>query len=90
VANGVAERIEFYEGSITETTPVFDFVCANLTLDVIRPLLSLLAAKSKGYLLLSGILAEQKREILAELLKRNIIKFSIQHEGEWISVLITR
>ncbi|HEX6123935.1 MAG TPA: 50S ribosomal protein L11 methyltransferase, partial [Pyrinomonadaceae bacterium] len=39
--NGVSDTIGFEIGSITETTPVFDFVCANLTLDVILPHLPL-------------------------------------------------
>ncbi len=36
--NGV-DDIEFYVGSIDEDTPQFDFLCANLTADVIVPLL---------------------------------------------------
>src|SRR5215204_2953415 len=53
-----AEEIELYVGSISEDSPNFDFVCANLTADVIVPLLPLLVEKSKRILLLSGILKE--------------------------------
>src|SRR5205823_1899344 len=31
--NGVAEKIDFFQGTVTPETPVSDFVCANLTLD---------------------------------------------------------
>lgn len=41
------ENIEFYVGSISEETDSFDFVCANLTADVILPILPLLVEKSK-------------------------------------------
>src|SRR4051812_21392485 len=42
VLNNVGENIEFADGPIDEATPKFDFVCANLTVDVIVPILSLL------------------------------------------------
>ena len=50
------ENIEFYVGSISAETPEFDFVCANLTADVILPILPLLIEKTKKILVLSGIL----------------------------------
>ncbi len=88
--NNVYE-IEFYVGSIEQNTPQFDFVCANLTADVIVPLLPLLVAKSKKTLLLSGILQEQKDLILAELSSKFKVqdsKLKIETDGEWISVLV--
>jgi ribosomal protein L11 methyltransferase len=87
VANGVANTIEFYEGSIDDGTPMFDFVCANLTLDVITPLLPLLVEKSREFLLLSGILVEQEDSVRNELLKFEISNLEISHAGEWLSVL---
>ena len=62
--NGVDGRIEFAVGPISAETPVFDFVCANLTFDVIFPSLDLLLAKSGRYLVLSGILGEQEKAII--------------------------
>lgn len=88
-ANGVGDKIEFSVGSITGKTSTFDFVCANLTLDVITPLLPLLVEKSRHTLLLSGILAEQEDAVIADLLKLQISNFQIESAGEWISVLIT-
>lgn len=89
-SNGVGERIAFRGGSIEEETPVFDFVAANLTIDVILPILPLLLAKSRNFLLLSGILAEQKRLICDELLSSGISTYQIESAGEWISVLVKR
>ena len=87
--NGV-KNIEFYVGSIAADTPRFDFVCANLTADVIVPLLPLLTAKFKKTLLLSGILKEQEDWVVGELNSKFKIqnsKFKIQTDGEWISIL---
>ncbi len=86
--NEAAESIEFYVGSIDEQTPAFDFVCANLTIDVIVPILDLLISKTNRYLVLSGILREQENQILEELKQRSIEKPLIEFQGEWLSVLI--
>ncbi|MDQ6787680.1 MAG: 50S ribosomal protein L11 methyltransferase [Acidobacteriota bacterium] len=83
--------IDFYVGSIGGDTPQFDFVCANLTADVIVPLLPLLAAKFKRTLLLSGILQEQKSWVVEELSSKFQVqssKLKIETDGEWISILV--
>lgn len=89
VANQVGDKIQFFVGSVAGETPSRDFVCANLTIDVITPLLQLLLAKSNRILLLSGILAEHEDAILAEVRKLQIKNFQVERAGEWISVLIT-
>ena len=86
--NGVNEQIEFYEGSIWENTPKFDFVCANLTIDVIVPILGQLIRKTKSTLLLSGILLTQQEMIADALQKLDVTNFEIGISGEWISVLV--
>lgn len=88
VLNGVGDAIIFADGAIDDTIPQYDFTCANLTADVIVPILPLLIAKTKNILLLSGILAEQEELITVELLKFQISNYQIEHSGEWISVLI--
>jgi ribosomal protein L11 methyltransferase len=88
--NGVAKNIKFYEGSIDENSANFDFVCANLTADVILPILHLLVAKSKKTLLLSGILATQELAITDRLKELGQENFVIETDGEWISVLATK
>ncbi len=82
------KHIEFYVGSISAETDSFDFVCANLTADVILPILPLLVEKSKNFLVLSGILKEQEKLITDELEKFQIADFKIETDGEWISVLV--
>jgi ribosomal protein L11 methyltransferase len=86
--NKVADKIDFFSGSISEETEEFDFVCANLTADVIVPLLPLLTVKAKRVLVLSGILREQEDLIVAELKKFNIENAKIEIEGEWISIQV--
>lgn len=82
--------INFYEGSITAETADFDFVCANLTADVILPLLPFLVSKSREYLVLSGILAEQEDSVTSKLRELGQENFAIAHMGEWISLVVTR
>ena len=89
ILNGVGELIEIAEGSIDENTATFDFVCANLTVDVIVPILPLLLEKAEKLLVLSGILVEQKCIILSELQKYEISNFKFEIKGEWIAVIIS-
>ncbi|HZH33218.1 MAG TPA: 50S ribosomal protein L11 methyltransferase [Pyrinomonadaceae bacterium] len=86
--NDVADKIEFYVGSISEETTDFDFVCANLTADVIVPLLPFLVAKTKKTLVLSGILGEQQNWVESELRKLNVENPEVRIEGEWISIVV--
>ncbi len=88
--NEVGDQIEFRTGSISETDFEYDFVCANVTIDVIVPLLPLLFDKSKRILVLSGILREQQEQIVSELGKLNVENPKIDSSGEWISVTIVR
>ena len=85
--NGVDE-INLFVGSISEETPKFDFVCANLTADVILPLLPLLVEKARKKLVLSGILKEQENSITEKLRELQVTDFKVQTDGEWISILV--
>jgi ribosomal protein L11 methyltransferase len=87
--NGVPE-IEFYVGSIDENTPKFDFVCANLTADVIVPILPLLVDKCNQTLVLSGILQEQQEWVLGEFKKAGVENGEVKIDGEWISILVRK
>jgi len=86
--NGVGDRIAFTSGTIGDETPVFDLVCANLTLDVIEPMLALLLAKTKQQLVMSGILAEQKELITTQLDELGFVDPDVRTDGEWISVSV--
>ena len=88
-ANGVGEHIEFINGSLPDDIPAFDFVCANLIIDVIVPILPLLLEKTREKLVLSGILVEQQEMIAAELQKFKISNYKFEISGEWIAVVIS-
>ncbi|MBS1793719.1 MAG: 50S ribosomal protein L11 methyltransferase [Acidobacteria bacterium] len=83
-------EIELFVGSIDARTAVFDFVCANLTADVILPILPLLVEKSKRFLVLSGILREQETWVTDALRGLGIADCAIAADGEWISVTIEK
>ena len=82
------DAINFFVGSISEETPAFDFVCANITIDVITPILPLLIERAGKILVLSGILKEQEKLIADELSKFQISNFKIETDGEWISLVV--
>ncbi len=81
-------EIEFYVGSITDGSPEFDVVCANVTLDVIVPMLPQLRAKAGKMLILSGILGEQETAIRDALRQFGVDDPEIESLGEWISVIV--
>ena len=85
--NGVGDRIEFRAGSIEATTQAADFVCANLTADVIVPLLPALAAATCGRLVLSGILAEQSARVLDALRGVGVRAWHVEAAGEWVAII---
>jgi ribosomal protein L11 methyltransferase len=89
IANGVGHRIEFFHRPIDAETPARDLVCANVTLDVIAPMLPLLISKAKRHLVLSGILVEQRALIEDELGKCDVGSYEIETDGEWLSVIVS-
>lgn len=88
--NGVASSIEFYEGSITPDIGTFDVVIANLTIDVILPILPMLIAATGRSLIISGILATQRPQIEEALSEMGFAEFQVNELGEWISVTVER
>lgn len=87
--NGVAD-VDLYIGSISDETPEFDFVCANLTADVILPILELLVQKARKILVLSGILGIQESTVTEKLNELGISAFNVQTDGEWISIVVKK
>jgi ribosomal protein L11 methylase PrmA len=71
-----------FEGSISNDTPHHDFVCANLTLDTITPVLLTLFEISNHTVLLSGVLGEQEAAITNELSKFEISNLKFEYAGE--------
>lgn len=87
--NGVGGRIGFIDGPLPLEAPVFDFICANLTIDAILPILTLLLDKARKTLVLSGILADQEGMIRSALEGAEVNAFQIDYSGEWVSVTVS-
>jgi len=86
--NSVA-NIEFRVGSIDETTASADFVCANLTADVISSILPQLIGATCGRLVLSGILDLQLDAMRARLHESGVSEpLEIMSDGEWIALIV--
>lgn len=86
--NGVGGKIAFEQGSVDRIEKHADVVVANLTLDVIQPILARLAELADEMLILSGILAEQRGSIEAALTKLGFTHFRVDQKGEWIAVVV--
>ena len=87
--NGVAERINFRVGTVEETTASADFVCANLTTDVIAAMLPSLISVTCGHMILSGILDTQVEAVEARLQECGVsTPCEIMQDGEWVAVII--
>ena len=86
--NGVAESISFRVGSVSESTASAAMVCANLTADVIVPMLPVLVGATCGRLILSGILEEQLPQVIDALGAQGIGSPNITQHGEWVAVVV--
>jgi ribosomal protein L11 methyltransferase len=86
--NGVGGRIAFRVGSVEETTASADLVCANLTADVILPLLPALLGATCGRLVLSGILTTQGPEVCARLVELGAASYEVTRDGEWVAITV--
>lgn len=86
--NAVAEQISFRAGTIEETSASADCICANLTADIIAPLLPVLVRATCGRLILSGILDTQLELIQTRLRELGISSFEVEQDGEWVSVVV--
>jgi ribosomal protein L11 methyltransferase len=85
--NGLAGRIAFRVGTVEEAASA-EMVCANLTADVILPLLPALLAATCGHLVLSGILATQAAEVCARLVELGAAGYEVARDGEWVSITV--
>ena len=87
--NDVAQGISFRVGSVEASTASAAVVCANLTADVIVPLLPLLIGATCGRLLLSGILETQLDELLKALRSQGVTNEpKVLQDGEWVAVVV--
>ena len=87
--NDVAERIAFSVGTVDETTASANLACANLTADVIVPLMPALINATCGRLILSGILDSQIELVRSGLQELGIAEpLEIKVDGEWVAVIV--
>jgi ribosomal protein L11 methyltransferase len=87
-ANGVADRINFRIGSIDESTSSADFICANLTADVVVTLFPTLVGLCCGRLVLSGNLRIQADSVVDQLAQLAITDVEITQDGEWVAITV--
>jgi len=85
--NEVAQ-IDFRVGSVDHSTASADLVCANLTADVIVPMLPVLVSLTCGKLILSGILETQIEMVRKGLHESGISEFEIEQDGEWVALIV--
>jgi ribosomal protein L11 methyltransferase len=86
--NGVAAQVNFRVGTIEEAGASFDCVCANLTADVILPLLPALIGATCGRLILSGILDTQSAAVRTRLAALGITDTETVADGEWVAIIV--
>jgi ribosomal protein L11 methyltransferase len=83
------EKINFRAATVEEATASADFVCANLTADVIVQILPALVSVTCGQLVLSGILETQAETVQTRLLECGIsAPRETMQDGEWIAMVI--
>ena len=87
--NDVCELLEFQQGTLTDKSARFDYVCANLTADVIVSLLPLLLEKTLYILVLSGILREQEAIISSAISRCGSYTPNVSMSGDWVSMTVT-
>lgn len=87
--NNIAAAITFRVGTVSETTASADLVCANLTADVIVPLLPALIGATCGRLILSGILETQTEWVSQRLRELGVTNTcEVIADGEWVAIIV--
>lgn len=88
--NGVAGQVSFHVGTVNDaSTASASLVCANLTADVIVPLLPALVGATCGSLILSGILNTQEEWVRGRLHELGIAQArEVATDGEWVAIIV--
>jgi ribosomal protein L11 methyltransferase len=87
--NEVAQTIVFRVGTVNDATASADFVCSNLTADVISSILPQLLGATCGRLVLSGILDVQLEPVRARLHECGVSEpLEIMSDGGWIALVV--
>jgi ribosomal protein L11 methyltransferase len=90
--NGVTTPHDVQFGSIDkcERDQVYDFVCANIIKSTILPIIPRLLhlTKQGGFLVLSGLLAQDEEEISSALLTNHESEFEILPDNKWLTFTV--
>ncbi|HEV2884318.1 MAG TPA: 50S ribosomal protein L11 methyltransferase [Pyrinomonadaceae bacterium] len=82
-------RVLFRTATIDASTASADFVCANLTADVIVSMLPALIGATCGRLVLSGILDSQVDEVIERIRQTGLAgPVEIVNDGEWRALIL--
>jgi len=96
VRNHAMERVTIQESWATvaslEGLGVFDGLVANIESGILRPLLPGIraAVRPGGWVILSGILGEELDSVLQDAESHDLVRPSVDADGEWRSVLLRR
>ena len=90
--NEVFESIKLSPGPVEQLKEAFSLVCANLILGEILMLMPTFQrlVNPEGWLILSGILESQVREVVLSLSENGLQAHEILHQGEWACVIAAR
>jgi ribosomal protein L11 methyltransferase len=91
--NGVADEIEIEVNKLDSYHGQgFDLVLANLTADALIPLSPEFpqVLKTRGALIVSGILREQTDDVRAALESHNLSVIEMKPDGEWITIALRK
>ena len=92
--NKVEDRVEIVQGSTREGTTgrKYDFLTANIIKKTIMELYEEIheAVSPGGIIVLSGLLAEDEKPIVQMLTEYDMLKYNINHDGDWIAVTVVK
>ena len=89
--NGVEEQVTFLHGDLTAVPPAtFGLIVANIQLNVIVPLLPEMRDRltPEGTLILSGLLLQDREQILNALDRSTFHLLEEMQENEWIALAV--
>ncbi len=90
--NGVQDAVIIESGSIERAgdDPLYDFLVANLIKSTILELYEKIdaAVRSGGIIVLSGLLQEDKKDVVAMLTEFGVLKYNINKEGQWLAIRV--
>jgi len=87
--NGVLDRCDVVVGSAADVDGVFDVVVANITADVLKPMLEFLKRRTapEGVLIFSGIVMPESGAFLERAAALGILPHARFEEADWVSFL---